>query len=114
MSLNKKLENNLKAYFNYFSNKDIKKLVTLFSNDIRIIDWTSNITGKKNALVFNKKLFSKFKIIKVTLKEKFFNNKNRSFACKISIKLNNKTINVVDLIYFNSKNEIKKIIAYLR
>lgn len=114
MSLKKKLENNLKAYFSYFSNKDIEKLSTLFSNDIRIIDWTSNITGKKNALVFNKKLFSKFKTIKVILKEEFFNNKNRSFACKISIKLNNKTINVVDLIYFNSKNEIKKIIAYLR
>ena len=114
MSLDKKLENNLKAYFKHFSNKDINKLEIFFSFNIKIIDWTSNITGKKNALAFNKKLFSKFKTIKVILVERFFNNKNRSFACKISIKLNNKTINVVDLIYFNSKNQIKKIIAYLR
>ena len=114
MSLNKKSENNLIAYFKYFSNKDIKKLETLFSNHIRIIDWSSNIFGKKSALAFNKKLFSKFKTIKVILIEKFFNNKNKSFACKISIKLNNKTINVVDLIYFDSKNRISKIIAYLR
>ncbi len=114
MILNKKLENTVKTYFKYFSEKNVKKLETLFSTDIKIIDWTSNINGKKNALDFNKEIFNKFKNIKITIIEKFFNNKNRSFACKISIKLNKKTINVVDLIYFNKKNQISKIIAYLR
>ena len=48
------------------------------------------------------------------LDEKFYNQRNKSFACKLTIKLDNKSINVVDLIYFDSKLQIKKIIAYLR
>ena len=83
MSLNKKLENKLEAYFNCFSKKNLKKLESFFSDNIKIIDWTSNIAGKKNALVFNKKIFDKFKFIKVILVEKFFNSKNKSFAIQI-------------------------------
>tara|TARA_B110001450_G_C17435853_1_gene405837 strand:+ start:89 stop:433 length:345 start_codon:yes stop_codon:yes gene_type:complete len=114
MYLKKKLDNRLKKYFNYFSEKKIDKLESLFSNDIQIIDWTANIKKKSKVLDFNKKLFKKFKSINVKLDEKFYNQRNKSFACKLTIKLDNKSINVVDLIYFDSKLQIKKIIAYLR
>ena len=114
MNIKKNLDNKVDNYFKYFSKKDIKNLSLLFSNDIQIIDWQSNIKLKKNAIDFNKKLFKKFKNINVKLIEKFFNYEKKSYACKISIKLNNKKINVIDLIYFNSKYQIKKIIAYLR
>ena len=114
MNLDKKLEIKLQNYFKCFTKKDLKGLDKLFANDVHIIDWDNNIKKKSNVLQFNKELFKKFKIIKVTLLEKFFNQNNSSFACKISIKLNKKKINVVDLIYFNSKLKINKIIAYLR
>jgi hypothetical protein len=114
MDLHKTLENKLKRYFYYFSNKKLDKLETMFSKDIQIIDWTANIKEKSKVLVFNKKLFKKFKLINVKLDEKFYNSLNKSFACKLTIRLDNKSINVVDLIYFNSKLQIKKIIAYLR
>lgn len=48
MYLKRKLDNRLKKYFNYFSEKKIDKLESLFSNDIQIIDWTANI--KKNLI----------------------------------------------------------------
>ena len=114
MCINKKLEIKLQKYFKSFNKKDLKGLEKLFSNDIQIVDWDNNVKKKNNVLQFNKKLFKKFKIIKVTILEKFFNQNNSSFACKISIKLDNKKINVVDLIYFNSKLKINRIIAYLR
>ena len=114
MYFKKILEDKLKNYFDYFSKKNLYKLASLFSNNVQIIDWTANIKGKSNVLVFNKKLFKKFKLINIKLNEKFYNAENNSFACKLTIKLDNKSINVVDLIYFNSKLQIKKIIAYLR
>jgi hypothetical protein len=114
MYLKKTLDDRLKKYFDYFSKKNLDKLASLFSNNVQIIDWTANIKGKSKVLVFNKKLFKKFKSINVKLDEKFYNSENNSFACKLTIKLDNKSINVVDLIYFNSKFQIKKIIAYLR
>lgn len=114
MNLKKKLEFKLKYYFKYFSNKDLEKLEGIFSDDVQLIDWTATVKKKKNVLNFNKKIFQRFKKIRVRLVEKFFNDKNNSFACMISIKLDSKSINVVDVIYFNSKSQIKKIVAYLR
>tara|TARA_A100001015_G_C15018430_1_gene726715 strand:+ start:753 stop:1097 length:345 start_codon:yes stop_codon:yes gene_type:complete len=113
MNLEKKLKKKINEYFLSFSKKNLDKLSNMFSDDIQIIDWTSRVKLKKNALSFNQKIFKKFKKIDVKLIEEFFNNKNNSFACKITIKLDDKKINVVDLIYFNSKLEIKKIIAFL-
>ena len=52
--------------------------------------------------------------ISLSTNNKLYNSENSSFACKLTIKLDNKCLNVVDLIYFNSKLQIKKIIAYLR
>tara|TARA_B100000963_G_C22553370_1_gene637852 strand:+ start:473 stop:808 length:336 start_codon:yes stop_codon:yes gene_type:complete len=104
----------LKNYFDLFSKKDIDKLSLLFSEDIYLQDWTSKVKSKKKVILFNKRMFKKFKSIKVNLQEIFYNSKNNSYSCKLKIVINKKkSINVVDLIYFNKKKQIKKIIAYL-
>ena len=105
-----KLVNN---YFEAFSNKDLTELKFIFAENIQLIDWTTKLKGKKKVLLFNKKLFNKFKKIKVKVIDKFYNNKKNSIACKIEVNLNKKKLNVVDIIYFNSKYKINKIIAYL-
>ena len=46
MYLKKTLDDRLKKYFYYFSKKNSDKLVSLFSNNVQIIDWTANIKGK--------------------------------------------------------------------
>jgi hypothetical protein len=110
----KKLKNKVIKYFCYFSNKDILKLDSVFSNNIQVVDWKNNVKGKNKVLNFNKKIFSKFKKIKVLLKEILYNPSKCSFACKITIKLDSKNIDVIDLIYFDSSLKIKKIEAYLK
>jgi hypothetical protein len=86
----------------------------MFSSNIQLIDWTANIKNKKNVLSFNKKIFKKFKKIKISVIEKYYNSKKNSVACVLSIKLDKKKINVIDLIYINSKFKIRKIVAFLR
>lgn len=104
----------IQKYFKSFSKKELNTLNDMFSNNIELIDWTTQIKTKKNVLKFNQKIFKKFKKISVKLHEIFYNKNNKSASCKITVVLNSKKINVIDLIYFNKNNKIKKIVAYLR
>lgn len=109
-----KIDKIFKNYFLYFSQKNLKKLETLYSENVQLIDWSTSIKTKKKVLAFNQSLFSKFKKIDIKVMERFYNLKKNTIACKLIIKLDKKKLNVIDLIYFNSKLEIYKIIAYLR
>lgn len=109
-----KIDKIFKNYFLYFSQKNLKKLETLYSENVQLIDWSTNLKSKKKVLAFNRNLFKKFKKIDIKIIEKFYDLKKKTIACKLTIKLDKKKINVIDLIYFNSKLEIYKIIAYLR
>tara|TARA_B100000927_G_C16462628_1_gene468488 strand:+ start:1046 stop:1372 length:327 start_codon:yes stop_codon:yes gene_type:complete len=103
----------LLSYFKFFSQKNIEKLDKIFSDSIILKDWTVKIVGKKKVLNFNKKLFKKFKYIKVSIKEIIPKKLSNTFYCKIEIKLDKKRLNVIDIISFNKKFKIRKIEAYL-
>ncbi len=103
----------VEKYFKLFSNRDLIGLEKLFTNNVILQDWTTNIKSKKKVLKFNKKIFKSFKKINVKLEESFTNLKNNSIACKITVQLNKKKLKVIDIIYFDKKNKIKKIVAYL-
>lgn len=103
----------VEKYFKLFSNKDLIRLEKLFTNNVILQDWTTNIKSKKKVLKFNEKIFNSFKKIDVKLEESFTNLKNNSIACKITVQLNKKKLKVIDIIYFDKKNKIKKIVAYL-
>ena len=47
-------------YFNNFSNKDIDKLSAMFDKDIYLHDWNQNVSGLKNVLDANIKIFESF------------------------------------------------------
>ena len=102
-----------KKYFKSFSNKDLITLEKMFTNNIVLMDWTTKIKSKKKVLKFNEKIFKSFKKVSVNLEESFTNLKNNSIACKITVQLNKKKLKVIDIIYFDKKNKIKKIVAYL-
>ena len=107
----KKIIKITKLYFKYFSSHNIKQLTVLFDKNIKLQDWTSKVSGKKNVLNFNRKIFTENPKIKVKVKNIFL--KKNICCCEITVKLNNKTnINVIDLISFNKKFLINKIIAY--
>lgn len=113
--MNKKksfIEKKIKDYFYFFSKKKLEQLAELFSSNIVLQDWTIKLKGKKKVKKFNSNLFKKFKNIDVNLEESFFAENNMTVVCKLKIKLDKKKIDVVDIIYFNKKFRIKKIIAY--
>jgi hypothetical protein len=111
--MNKKKTNIIiKKYFYFFSNKDSYNLSLIFTKNITLKDWTSSIKGKKNVLNFNKKIFNKFKNIKIKLNLIFYNEKKNVYSCKITIFLDKVKLNVIDLIYLDKNYKIKKIEAY--
>ena len=101
-----------KKYFVLFSNKDIKNLKNLFSENVILKDWNIYAKGKKKVLEINKNIF-KNKVIKVQLYETYYNYKEMAASCQIQVKIDKKKLNVVDVIHFNKNMKIKKIVAYL-
>jgi hypothetical protein len=108
----KKINTIIKKYFNFFSNKDLYNLNLNFSQSITLKDWTTSIKGKKNVLNFYKKIFNKFKKIKIKLNLILYNNNLNICSCKITVFLDNLKLNVIDLIYLDKNYKIKKIEAY--
>ena len=109
----KKIDQKIKEYFNFFSKKNLKQLDKMFSNDVELIDWNVRAKGKKKVLEINKKIFENKKINLIHY-ETYYNFFKKIAACKIQVVINNKKLNVVDLIQFDKNLKIKKIIAYLR
>ena len=101
----------IKKYQEAFNNQDIDKLSELFSDDIFLKDWDRCVTGKNNALMENKKIFTSVESIKVkTLNEYFFEN---TAICVLKIHINsNEIIDVVDIIEVDKDKKISSIIAY--
>ena len=105
------MENLIKDYFKFFSNKDILSLEKMFAENVNLIDWDVSANGKKEVLEVNKKIFNSVESINVEL-IKIFTNKMTA-ACLIEVLINNKEkIKVVDLIKFNNDNKIISISAF--
>jgi len=111
-NVKKKIINISKNYFNYFQKKEIQNLDYLFATNIVLKDWDNHEVGKKKVLAFNIKLFKKFKKISVNLTNAIFID-SYNIVCFITIKLNKKKLNIIDILEFNKKYKIKKIRAYL-
>ena len=102
-----------KKYFEYFRNANINKLKDLFSDNIILTDWEIDIKGKKNVINQNILIFKNLK--KFNLKIIKIDQINYKFFCQIEININqNNVVKILDIIEFNKKFMIKKIIAYKR
>lgn len=110
--MKKKINNIINKYFLAFKKKKISILESLFEEKINLQDWNNYISGRTKVIAFNKKIFSKFKNIKVKIKNIFFSKNFLTAACMIDVVLNKSKIRVIDVIYFNKKLKIKKIQAY--
>ena len=110
--MKKKINNIINKYFLAFEKKKISILESLFEEKINLQDWNNYISGRSKVIAFNKKIFSKFKNIKVKIKNIFFSKNFLTAACMIDVVLNKNKTRVIDVIYFNKKLKIKKIQAY--
>ena len=105
------MENLVKTYFEIFSNKDIKGLENLFSDDVILQDWEILAKGKKQVLDANKNIFDSVESISVTLNNLYLDK--LVAICLIEIIINNEeTLKVIDIIKFNDENKIIEVSAY--
>ena len=105
------MENLVKTYFEIFSNKDIKGLENLFSDDVFLQDWDILAKGKKQVLDANKNIFDSVESISVTLNNLYLDE--LVAICLIEIIINNEeTLKVIDIIKFNDENKIIEVSAY--
>ena len=106
------MENIIKNYFKAFSNKDIRCLEALFSNEITLQDWEIFANGKKDVLLANKNIFDSFDSISADLKELYLNDLVAICIVEITINNNDEILKVVDIIKFNNDNKIIEISAF--
>ena len=107
-----KFKEQLKKYFEVFSNKDIDTLSTLFADEVLLVDWNVFASGKEKVIEANKSIFDSVTSIQVTPIE-FYSNSDTSYAVKISILVNeNEQLNVIDIINFNESGLVTSIVAF--
>lgn len=103
-----------KQYFNIFSNKDLSGLENMFSKDIGLKDWDTNVRGLENVLKVNKDIFESLEKIEINPLN-IFNDGNTVIA-ELDIDINNgqESLLILDVIEFDSENKIIEIRAYKR
>jgi hypothetical protein len=98
-------------YFELFSNKDLKRLEEMFSDEITLRDWEIQEKGKSSVLQANKKIFDSVKSISVNPIHIY--SDEQTVIAELEIMVNNTDrILVVDLISFDETGKIIKISAY--
>lgn len=107
----------LEKYFKTFSNQDLNGLSEMFSEDVILVDWDINASGKEEVLEANKKIFQSVDTIDVV--PYFYYVGDESYAVEIDVIVNvgketEETIQVVDIISFNEDGLIQSIEAYKR
>lgn len=98
------------SYFKMFSKKDIEGLSLIFDDDITLVDWDINVSGKDNVIKANENIFSNVNKIDVEILNIF--EKENEFCCQLIITVNeNEKLDVVDIIKFKN-NKIVSVKAY--
>jgi len=99
-------------YFAFFSNKDVNSLKSIFSDSIILKDWDLNISGKKNVLEANRKIFESVKTISATPLY-FYSNSDYSYAVQIALSINKESeLRIIDVINFDYNGKITEINAF--
>ena len=103
-------------YFKHFQNKDIASLSDMFSEDIFLQDWENSCIGKDQVVAANEKLFSLVDSISIEVINLITKNNTAIAEMKIQISIQNtvNSINVVDVIQFDSNGLITSVKAYKR
>lgn len=102
-----------KDYFAKFSNKDLNGLSDMFADDVVLVDWQINQSGKKNVVKANKTIFTS--VTKLLVEPVLMSQNENTVFAEIVVRADDTAVlNVVDVITFNTEGKIKKITAYKR
>lgn len=103
----------LEKYFTTFSNQDIDELGKMFSDDVTLVDWDINVSGKEEVINANRKIFESVNSILV-VPYFYYAGDDNSYAIEIDVIVNGgeETLKVVDVISFDERGLIQSIEAY--
>lgn len=108
--MNTVIENLTRDYFLAFNLKDSAELSRMFDDNVELVDWEVNVKGKGPMLANNQQLFNTVKTIKVI--PEIIAVYGTTSLSRISVKIDEVTIKVVDVITFNNAGKIIRIEAY--
>ena len=102
-----------KEYFTAFSEKNIEKLNSMFSEDVSLRDWDIEATGIGSVLKANSNIFSSVETIVVIPTGLYCDREQNTVIAEIEILINgDEKILVNDVLEFNKEGKIKSIRAY--
>jgi hypothetical protein len=110
--MNDVIENLTKDYFVAFSKKDETALFRMFDENVELVDWQVNITGRGAVMTNNQNLFESTGEIKIT--PMLIAVYGLTSMSKILVEIGSNSLNVVDMITFDNLGKIVKIEAYMR
>jgi len=106
------IESLSKDYFNAFGNKDQITLLRMFDENVELIDWEVNLSGRSAVMQNNNDLFESVKEIKIT--PMLIAVYGLTSVSKILVEIDGQSLNVIDMITFDNLGKIVKIEAYKR
>jgi hypothetical protein len=98
-------------YFEAFSNADIGRLRSLFSNEVCLRDWNVGVQGIESVISENSKIFKALKDIRVEVLN-LYEDAQTIIAELVISGDGAPAILVVDFLHFNEEHKIVSIRAY--
>ncbi len=98
-------------YFELFSNKNIKKIAEMFSEEIILNDPNISSVGKIEVLNTTQNIFNSVTNIEIRVKNLYAENTTVVAELEILID-NNELIKIVDILKFDNSDKIERISAY--
>tara|TARA_R110002020_G_scaffold472084_1_gene699733 strand:+ start:310 stop:678 length:369 start_codon:yes stop_codon:yes gene_type:complete len=110
------LEKTARKYFQIFENKDVDSLSAMFHEDIVLKDWNIQAEGKESVLKANISIFESVESLNVCVDElhvsRWEGDKTVIAVLSITANGSDDILPVVDIIKFNSEEEIISITAF--
>lgn len=102
-------------YFTAWNARDISALRLLFSVDVELLDWNSNVSGDDEVTKANARIFDTFPTASIDVVDTLVCVSKRAVTCEFILRLNdaaNTKLTVVDVLRFNSESKISSVRAY--
>lgn len=97
-------------YFQMFENENMEQLKNLYADTVSLIDWNGQWDGKQNVLQANREFFDANDFTVIRQETDVCGNKTFN---RIQIQIHGgETLDVMDVITFDSDNKIFEIKAY--
>jgi ketosteroid isomerase-like protein len=105
-----KIEKLTRRFIELYAAKDINAISDMFSEDIVLRDWNYEVVGKDAAIIEFTKNFDEAETLHISIKNIYLSE--LSGAAEIEVTVNGLILGIVDVVTFDSADQITSVIAY--